>query len=150
MAGVLVNLFAGALLGAGLTVSRMIDPAKVLAFLDVAAAPGGGWDPSLALVMAGALVVAIVGYRIVLRRARPVCAADFQVPTRRDIDWRLLTGATLFGGGWGLVGYCPGPAVAGVTLGSGKTLVFVAAMLAGMALYHVLFAARPGSSREEK
>lgn len=148
MAGVIVALFAGALLGAGLTVSQMINPAKVLAFLDVAAAPSGGWDPSLALVLAGALAVAIAGYQLVMRRARPVFSADFQLPARRNIDWRLLAGAALFGGGWGLVGYCPGPAVAGLTLGSGKTIAFVAAMLAGMALYHVLFELRPGTSRE--
>lgn len=146
MAGVVVALFAGALLGAGLTVSRMIDPAKVLAFLDFAAAPGGGWDPSLGLVLAGALAVAIVGYRMVLRRAQPVFAAAFHLPTRRDIDGRLLAGAALFGSGWGLVGYCPGPAIAGVTLGSGKTVIFVAAMLVGMAAYHVLHELRSAPS----
>lgn len=144
MAGIVVALFVGALLGAGLTVSQMINPAKVLAFLDFAAAPSGGWDPSLGLVLAGALAVAMAGYRVVLRRARPVFAAAFQLPTRRDIDWRLLAGAALFGTGWGLVGYCPGPAVAGVTLGSVKTVVFVAAMLVGMAAYPILFGKRPG------
>ncbi len=142
MAGAVVALFAGLLLGAGLTVSRMVDPAKVLAFLDFAAAPSGGWDPSLALVLAGALVVALVGYRMVLRRKRPVCATSFSLPTRRGIDWRLLAGAALFGIGWGLVGYCPGPAIAGVTLGSGKAVAFVVSMLAGMAVYHFLFEKR--------
>jgi len=150
MAQIVVALFTGALLGVGLTVSQMTNPAKVLAFLDFAAAPSGGWDPSLALVLAGALVTAFAGYRLVLRRDRPMFAAAFQVPRRRDIDGRLLAGATLFGIGWGLVGYCPGPAMAGVTLGSTKTVVFVAAMLAGMAIYHVLFEAWPGSSREWK
>ncbi len=144
MAQIVVALFTGALLGAGLTVSQMINPAKILAFLDVAAASSGGWDPSLALVMAGALAVAIAGYRMVLRRAHPVFALKFQVPTRRDIEWRLLAGATVFGIGWGLVGYCPGPAFAALTLGSGKTIAFVAAMLAGMAAYHFLFEKRNG------
>ncbi len=144
MASIIVALFAGALLGAGLTVSQMINPAKVLGFLDFAAAPGGGWDPSLALVLAGALVTAIAGYQLVLRRERPVCAATFQVPTRRDIDGRLLAGAALFGIGWGLVGYCPGPAIAAMSLGSGRTIAFVGAMLAGMALYGLLFARRSG------
>lgn len=139
MAQIVVALFAGTIFGAGLTVSQMINPAKVLAFLDVAAAPGGGWDPSLAFVMAAALVTAIAGYRPVLRRAHPIFAPTFNLPTRRDIDWRLLVGATVFGFGWGLVGYCPGPALAALTLGSGKTIVFIAAMLIGMAIYHVLF-----------
>jgi uncharacterized membrane protein YedE/YeeE len=138
MAGAVVALFAGLLLGAGLTVSQMVNPAKVLAFLDFAAAPAGGWDPSLALVMAGALLVALAGYRAASRREQPICATTFSLPTRRDIDWRLLAGAALFGIGWGLVGYCPGPAIAGVTLGSGKAAIFVASMLAGMAVYHFL------------
>lgn len=147
MARVIVALLAGTLLGGGLTVSQMINPAKVLAFLDFAAAPRGGWDPSLALVLAGALVTAMAGYRWVLRRARPVLAPAFQLPTRQDIDGRLLAGAALFGIGWGLVGYCPGPAIAAVTLGSGKTVVFVAAMLAGMALYTLLFEKRSEQPR---
>ncbi len=147
MARVMVALVAGLLMGAGLTVSQMIDPAKVLAFLDVAAAPAGGWDPSLALVMAGALAVTMVGYRLVFKRERPVLAAAFQVPGRRDLDVRLLAGAALFGIGWGLVGYCPGPAIAGVTLGSGKTVAFVISMLAGMAIYRFGFEKRPGGGR---
>lgn len=142
MAGAVVALFAGLLLGAGLTVSQMVNPPKVLAFLDFAAAPTGGWDPSLALVMAGALAVTVAGYRVVLRRKQPICATTFALPTRHDIDWRLLAGAALFGIGWGLVGYCPGPAIAGVTLGSGKAVAFVASMLAGMAAYHFLFEKR--------
>lgn len=148
MARIIVALFAGLLLGAGLTVSQMIDPAKILAFLDVAAAPSGGWDPSLALVMAGALAVTIIGYRVVLRRSHPLLAEEFHVPRRRDLDGRLLLGAALFGMGWGLVGYCPGPAIAGLTLGSGKVVAFVVAMLAGMAMYHLLFETRFGRRPE--
>ena len=142
MAGIVVALLAGLLSGAGLTVSRMIDPAKVLAFFDFAAAPSGGWDPSLALVMAGALAIAVAGYAMAARREHPLFAPAFLAPARRDIDWRLLAGAALFGIGWGLVGYCPGPAIAGVTLGSGKTVMFVASMLAGMAAYHFLLERR--------
>jgi uncharacterized membrane protein YedE/YeeE len=147
MARVMAALVAGLLMGAGLHVSQMIDPAKVLAFLDVAAAPAGGWDPSLALVMAGALAVTMAGYRLVFKRRRPVLAVAFQVPGRRDLDIRLLAGAALFGIGWGLVGYCPGPAIAGVTLGSGKTVAFAVSMLAGMAIYRFGFEKRPGGGR---
>lgn len=121
---------AGALFGLGLTVSRMIDPAKVLGFLDVT----GNWDPSLALVMVGALAVMAIAYRIAGTRAGPMLAGAFRIPTRRDVDARLLTGAIIFGVGWGLVGFCPGPAISGLALGRYEVYVFVAAMLAGMAL----------------
>lgn len=128
----LVSAFAcGLLFGLGLTVSHMIDPAKVLGFLDLA----GNWDPSLALVMLGALAVAAPGYALARRLARPLCAADFGPPTRAAVDRRLVAGAVLFGTGWGLVGYCPGPALASVGFGGGRTLLFVAAMLAGMTVF---------------
>ncbi len=139
MAGVLAAFVAGLLFGAGLTVSRMIDPAVVLAFLDLGAITEGTWDARLAFVMAGALAVTTVGYRLVLKRRTPLFAPAFLLPTKRAIDWRLITGAAIFGGGWGLVGYCPGPAVAGLLLGVAKTWIFVAAMLVGMAIYHWLF-----------
>lgn len=123
----------GLLFGVGLIVSGMSDPAKVLNFLDVAAIASGYWDASLAFVMAGAVTVAFVGYRLVLRRPAPLLADRFQVPTRTDIDRRLVVGAALFGLGWGLAGFCPGPAL--VALGSGQKLVwlFAGAMIAGMA-----------------
>lgn len=148
MPALLVSLLAGLLFGAGLAVSQMVDPAKVLGFLDVGAIPAGGWDPSLAFVMAGALAVAAVGFRLAAARARPVCAAAFHMPSRRDIDVRLVAGSVLFGAGWGLVGYCPGPAIASLAYGLGDTVIFVIAMLAGMGLYTLAFerGARVGAS----
>lgn len=127
----LVAIVAGLLFGIGLVISDMVNPARVLAFLDVA----GEWDYSLALVMGGALIPSAIAYRIRARMQRPVCDARFQVPTRRDPDARLIVGAVLFGIGWGLVGLCPGPALAALTTGATPVLIFVAAMLAGMALH---------------
>ncbi|MGF1641877.1 MAG: DUF6691 family protein [Rhodospirillales bacterium] len=142
MARTLVAALAGLVFGAGLAVSQMIDPAKVLAFLDLAAIADGRWDPSLALVMAGALGVTAVGYRLAFRRRRPLCAEAYAVPTRRTVDGRLVAGAVLFGAGWGLVGYCPGPAIAGLGFGVPETWVFVAAMLVGMAGFRLIVARR--------
>lgn len=124
----LVNLLLGLLFGVGLVVSGMSDPAKVLNFLDLF----GTWDPSLAFVMGGAVLVAFVGYRLVLRRERPVLAAGFALPTRKDIDRRLVTGAAIFGIGWGLGGFCPGPALTALSLASSGVLVFLPFMFAGM------------------
>lgn len=133
-------LVAGILFGAGLAVSQMVNPAKVLAFLDLA----GRWDPSLALVMGGALVTTFVGYRVVLGRDRPVFADQFQLPAARDVDARLLVGAGTFGIGWGLVGYCPGPALASLAFARVESLLFILAMLAGAALYRFGFRAGSG------
>ena len=133
MAHALGALLAGILFGLGLAVSQMINPAKVLGFLDFA----GRWDPSLALVMAGALGVTALGYYFVLRRPAPLLAPRFEVPTVREIDRRLLAGAVLFGIGWGLVGFCPGPAIASLAYGVKESLIFAAAMLAGMALFRL-------------
>ncbi len=127
--GVVLHLLAGLIFGLGLVISGMADPAKVLNFLDIA----GTWDPSLAFVMGGAVAITAVGYRWVLAWPRPLFAATFQVPTRRDIDLRLLVGPALFGFGWGLSGLCPGPALTSLGLGAPGVLVFVPAMLAGMA-----------------
>ena len=126
--GILANFLLGLLFGIGLIVSGMADPAKVLGFLD----PLGRWDPSLAFVMAGAVLVAFVGYRLAFRRGRPLLAPSFQLPTRTYIDQRLVVGAGLFGIGWGLGGFCPGPALVSLGLGSPGVLVFVPAMLLGM------------------
>jgi len=132
---IVVALIAGLVFGAGLTISQMVNPGKVLAFLDIAAIAKGGWDPSLAFVMGGALAAAAPAYLLVRRRGRPLFAPTLYIPQRRDVDLRLLAGAALFGAGWGLVGFCPGPAVAALAYGVAKPLIFVAAMLAGMALH---------------
>lgn len=125
---ILVNLALGLLFGVGLIVSGMSNPAKVLNFLDLA----GTFDPSLAFVMGGAVLVAFVGFRLVLARERPLLAPRFQLPTRTDIDTRLIVGPALFGIGWGLGGFCPGPAFTALSLAAPGTLAFVPAMLAGM------------------
>ena len=132
MLGLAAALGAGALFGIGLVVSQMVDPGKVLAFLDFA----GRWDPSLALVMAGALAVAVPGFRLAQARGAPALGGRFDVPANTEIDRRLLAGAAVFGIGWGLVGFCPGPAVASLAFGRWESLVFVLAMLAGAWLYH--------------
>jgi uncharacterized protein len=107
MPTLIIALVTGLLFGAGLTISQMINPAKVLNFLDLGGIATGSWDPSLAFVMAGALAVTAVGYRLAWRRARPLFAQAFQLPTRKDLDARLVTGSILFGIGWGLAGICP-------------------------------------------
>ena len=135
----LVNLGLGLLFGLGLIVSGMADPAKVLNFLDLF----GTWDPSLAFVMGGAVIVAFVGYRIVLKRPAPVAGGRFRLPTRSDIDGRVIAGPAIFGLGWGLSGFCPGPAITALSLGAAGTYAFVPAMLVGM------WAARAALDRSE-
>lgn len=134
---ILMTLLSGLIFGLGLAVSGLINPAKVLNFLDVT----GQWDPSLLITMAIAVVVTFIGYRLSFARAKPACADEFQVPTNSKVDARLLTGAAIFGIGWGAVGYCPGPAIAGLAFGIQSTIVFVIAMLAGMAFTRWLTAA---------
>lgn len=123
-------LGVGLLFGLGLVVSQMINPARVIGFLDVT----GRWDPTLAFVMAGALAVSFVGYRIVWRRPKPVLEEKFHLPTATQIDSRLLIGSALFGIGWGLSGFCPGPGITALSLGNAEPFLFVGAMLAGMGL----------------
>ena len=127
----LVAGLCGIVFGAGLTVAGMTNPAKVLAFLDVL----GRWDPSLAFVMGAALAVSAAGYHVARRSPRAWLGDAFGIPTRRDLDASLLGGAALFGIGWGLVGLCPGPALANLFRGSSEIGIFVAAMLAGVASY---------------
>lgn len=135
MRQVLAALGSGLLFGLGLTVSRMIDPAKVLGFLDIA----GQWDPSLALVLAGATGTAAIGFRVIFgRQSAPLFAEAFSLPTARAIDRRLVIGAAIFGVGWGLVGLCPGPALAGLGLAFRPVAIFVAAMLTGMAAFELM------------
>jgi len=129
----LAPLASGLLFGLGLVISGMINPGKVLGFLDIA----GDWDPSLALVMVGALIVAAPAYLLAKRMHKPLCSSAFAPPARSSIDRQLIGGALLFGVGWGLVGYCPGPALASLGIGSGRTLLFIAAMLAGMAAFTI-------------
>lgn len=124
---------AGLLFGVGLIVSGMTDPSKVIGFLDFA----GAWDPSLAFVMGGAVFVGAFGFRFAERRAVALFGGLLQLPTRRDIDRRLLLGSLTFGAGWGLAGFCPGPAVVAFGAGYDKAVVFVIAMLAGMVLYEL-------------
>jgi len=124
----LLIFLAGLLFSSGLIVSGMINPEKVLGFLDIL----GNWDPSLAFVMAGAVLVNIIGYRLARQRTAPLFETAFSVPATSQIDRPLIVGAVLFGLGWGLAGFCPGPAIAALPTAPGQTLVFVAAMLVGM------------------
>ena len=128
---ILISLVAGLIFGLGLIVSGMGNPAKVLGFLDLA----GNWDPSLALVMVGAIAVAMVAFRLARKQATSLLGFSMQIPANRQLDRRLLVGSALFGIGWGLAGICPGPAL--VLLGAGvwQALIFVAAMLVGMVLF---------------
>lgn len=121
---------AGLLFGAGLTVSGMVNPMKVLNFLDLA----GNWDPTLIAVMGGGLAVTFIGYRIVFARQRPLFAPGFQLPGTRLIDAKLIGGAVLFGAGWGLTGFCPGPALASLVFANSQSVIFVIAMAAGALL----------------
>ena len=123
-------IVAGMLFGVGLTLSGMSDPLKVLGFLDVS----GDWIPDLALVMGGALIVSLATTPWVLKRSAPRFASQFHVPTIRSIDKRLAIGAVLFGVGWGLSGYCPGPAIVSLLYGYQSTIIFCLAMVAGMLL----------------
>jgi len=135
-------LLVGVLFGVGLAIAGMMNPAKVLGFLDIT----GAWDPTLAVVMAAGLAVNVIAYRLTMRRSRPLFAEAFQVPTRKDIDRRLVLGSAIFGIGWGIAGICPGPALA--SLGAGQwggsglyepgILIFVVAMLAGMGLFTLM------------
>ena len=124
-------LLSGLVFGLGLIVSGMANPAKVLGFLDLA----GEWDPSLALVMAGAIAVGFFAFLIAKNRTRSIIGAEMKLPTASAIDNRLLAGSALFGAGWGVAGFCPGPGLVALGMGEPKALVFVAAMLAGMVIF---------------
>ncbi|MGE8445618.1 MAG: DUF6691 family protein [Comamonas sp.] len=128
---ILMAALAGLVFGLGLLVSGMADPQKVLGFLDLA----GTWDPSLALVMGGAIALGLPGFALARRRSRSLLGAPMQLPARQTIDAPLLFGSALFGIGWGLAGYCPGPALVGTAAGLGSAAIFSMAMLAGMLLY---------------
>jgi uncharacterized membrane protein YedE/YeeE len=134
----LCAFIAGLAFGIGLLVSGMANPAKVLGFLDLA----GRWNPTLALVMAGAVVVGLVGFAIAGKRKTTLLGAPMQLPATRVIDRRLILGSVTFGIGWGLAGFCPGPALVAVGAGQFKALVFVAAMVAGMFVFELIERAR--------
>ena len=130
----LVSLLTGLVFGIGLIVSGMADPGKVLGFLDLA----GVWDPSLAFVMAGAIAVGVVAFAVARRRTASLLGAEMKLPTARQIDRRLVAGSVVFGIGWGVAGFCPGPGLVALGMGETKAAVFVAAMLVGMGLFELL------------
>ena len=134
----LMGYIAGLLFGLGLALAGMTDPARVLGFLDLF----GAWDPTLMFVLGGAVVTTFIGYRVVLRREQPMLGETFQLPTRQDLDGRLIGGAALFGIGWGLSGYCPGPAIASIAGLTAPLLAMLAAMVAGWFLARAISARR--------
>jgi uncharacterized protein len=131
---VLTSLLAGLVFGFGLIISGMANPAKVLGFLDLA----GAWDPSLAFVMGGAVLVGFFAFLLGNKRTVSLLGAPMKLPTAQHIDRRLIVGSVLFGMGWGLAGFCPGPGLVALGMGSTKAVVFVAAMLAGMVIFELL------------
>ena len=122
-----IAALAGFLFGLGLGLSQMVDRDRVLGFLDVA----GTWDPTLLFVLGGAVGVTLIAFRFVLRRSRPLLAPRFVLPTRKDIDRPLIVGALLFGVGWGIAGYCPGPGIVALLQGSANPIIFLIAVIAG-------------------
>ena len=138
-----IEFIVGLLFGWGLLLSGMTDPGKVQGFLDLA----GAWDPSLALVMGGAIAVGFFAFALARRRTTSFLGGALQMPAARDIDKPLVVGSLIFGAGWGLAGFCPGPAVVSMASGEIKALVFVAAMLAGMLAFKLLDAAPRARAR---
>lgn len=134
MRQLLIALATGIIFGAGLTISDMVNPARVLAFLDIF----GDWDPALAFVMGGAIIPAAIAFAASQRLRQPLLERKFFIPENRIIDRQLIAGAAIFGAGWGLVGYCPGPAIAGVAFGDWQPITFIAAMVAGMWLHRLM------------
>ena len=131
---ILMALITGLVFGIGLIVASMTNPAKVLGFLDLA----GRWDPSLALVMAGAILVALPAFRIAAKRRQSLLGEPMHLPTATRIDRRMVLGSLAFGAGWGLAGFCPGPALASLATGAVQPLIFCAAMLAGMGIFELI------------
>jgi uncharacterized membrane protein YedE/YeeE len=138
------SFLAGLVFGFGLILSGMANPAKVLGFLDLA----GAWDPSLAFVMVGAIAVAIFAFALARKRTQSYLGLDMKMPAARRIDRRLIGGSVVFGIGWGIAGFCPGPGLVALGMGEWKAAVFVAAMLAGMALFELL-ERRPAPDAQE-
>jgi uncharacterized membrane protein YedE/YeeE len=140
---IVMAAIVGLVFGIGLIVSGMTNPAKVQGFLDLA----GNWDPSLAFVMGGAILVGVFAFRAARGRERSLLGDAMCLPTATRIDRRLVLGSVAFGAGWGLAGFCPGPALASLATGGGKAIVFTGAMLAGMAVFEVLERARAAVRR---
>jgi uncharacterized membrane protein YedE/YeeE len=138
---VFTSLLAGLVFGLGLLVSGMANPAKVLGFLDLA----GRWDPSLAFVMAGAIAVGAVAFAVARKRTSTFLGTEMRLPSARHIDRRLVGGGLLFGIGWGIAGFCPGPALVALGMGEGKAVVFVVAMLVGMGLFELVERRKPSA-----
>ena len=136
---VFTSLLAGLVFGLGLIVSGMANPAKVLGFLDLA----GAWDPSLAFVMAGAIAVGAVAFALAGKRSTSLIGAEMRLPAARPTDRRLVAGSVVFGIGWGIAGFCPGPALVALGMGETKALIFVGAMLVGMGLFELLERRKP-------
>jgi uncharacterized membrane protein YedE/YeeE len=131
---ILMALVAGLVFGIGLIISGMANPAKVIGFLDL----GGKWDPSLAFVMGGAIFVGLFAFHIAAKRSKTLLGDTLRLPQAKHIDRRLVLGGLAFGVGWGLAGYCPGPALASLVIGHSKTIIFVTAMVLGMAIFELL------------
>jgi uncharacterized protein len=143
----LLTIFiAGFLFAAGLVISGMTQPSKIVGFLDIF----GDWDPSLALVMGGAVGVHALAYRWVKGRSSPLLAPTFQIPTKRDIDSKLVIGSAVFGVGWGLSGYCPGPAVSSLVVGDPRTVIFVASLISTMVIYSLVTGSISGRANRNK
>jgi len=132
--GAVIYLLSGIVFSLGLGLAGMLQPSKVIGFLNPI--DEAGWDPSLAFVMIGAIGVHLVLYKFTVKREKPVCADKFGIPTRTDVNKRLLVGSALFGAGWGIAGYCPGPGIASLWTGAEGAMAFVAAMLVGMGMFH--------------
>ena len=139
---IIITYLIGLIFGVGISISGMANPAKVINFFDVA----GTWDPSLAFVMGGAVIVTFFGYRFVLKRPAPTMADVFQVPTRRDLDLPLIGGSAVFGIGWGIAGFCPGGALPALGTGRPEVFVFVASLLAGIIAAKVIQSVLKGRS----
>ena len=141
---IFTSLLAGLVFGLGLIVSGMANPAKVIGFLDLA----GNWDPSLALVMGGAIGISFFAFLFAQKRSRSLIGADMRLPGGRDIDRRLVVGGLLFGVGWGIAGFCPGPGLVALGMGEVKALIFVASMLTGMIVFEFLERRRPAVTQQ--
>ncbi|MCX5493961.1 YeeE/YedE family protein [Kaistia dalseonensis] len=146
----LTALVAGLIFGLGLAISGMTSPAKVKAFLDIGAMRSGGWDPSLAFVMAAAVIVTMAAVRIGHRRRQPLAAPSFSAPPARRIDARLVIGAAIFGIGWGLSGLCPGPAIADIVMAFPGILIFIVAMGLGATIVRLIGRSRGAAAAEDE